>query len=76
MLVVIDHLPLLTRSNHIVVHEDPTTVFAHDHFLVTADVQLTLGRNAVEAATAATAFNGDHTKSVAGIGTDPVIGAQ
>ena len=47
------------------VYEDTAAILAHDDLLASADIQLALGRNLVEAATACVALNVNHGQAVA-----------
>lgn len=47
------------------VYEDTAAVFAHDDLLAHADIELALGRDLVEAATAGVALDVDHGQAVA-----------
>ena len=49
------------------VDEDASTILTHDDFLVHLDLHLTLGGNAVKAATTGVALNNDNTQAVAGV---------
>lgn len=52
------------------VNHDAATIFAHDNLLVHLDIELTLGRNLVEATAASITLHIDNAQAVAGILAD------
>ena len=63
-------------SDDALVDKDTAAILTDDDLLVRADVQLVLGRNAVEAATTSFVEDADHGKTVTGILTDALVGHQ
>ena len=58
------------------VDEDAAAVLTHDDFLAGTDVELSLGRDFVEAASAGITVDSHDGQAVAGIGPDAAIGSQ
>ena len=58
------------------VDQDPAAILTDDDLLHGGNVQLTLGRNLVKAASAGITFHRHHSQSVAGICPDLLVGGD
>ena len=58
------------------VDKDTAAILANDNLLVCADVQLVLGRNAVEATTTSFVEDTNNSETITGILTDTLVSYQ
>src|SRR5690606_29110644 len=60
----------------LIINKNPAAVFAHYNFLARFDVELSLGRNLVKAASACITLNRNNSQTISCVAAYPLVGRE